>query len=333
MSGASVSSSWSARAPSADTIVSNPRTDRLDRIRSTMFGSSSTSRARVLATPSDITIRPHPRCRRAAGHRPYRPDGRHGRHGRGGPGAAGGRAPVPGPLPHFGILPEGGAVGGQARRRVRPPCAIRPAGPSAVPLAARTAPTAGSARSGLAALGVARSGVAPLGLAPSGVTPSGVARSGPVPSGVTPSGLAPSGLAPSRLAPSARPLARPGASTGSRISKLAPSGGRRGRIRPPCATTIPWAIDSPRPAPALAECPRRFGSNGAVARSGGSPEPSSLTPITTSPPRPGSGRDADPGPGRVVPDRVVEQVDEHLFQPVMVGPDGRQRVVAGDLDH
>ena len=44
-------------------------------------------------------------------------------------------------------------------------------------------------------------------------------------------------------------------------------------------------------------------------------------------------RDADPGSGRVVPDRVVEHVDEHLFQPVMVSPDGGQCAMAGDLDH
>src|ERR1700690_1990678 len=36
-----------ARAPSVETIVSNPRTARFDLMRSTMFGSSSTSRTRV----------------------------------------------------------------------------------------------------------------------------------------------------------------------------------------------------------------------------------------------------------------------------------------------
>ena len=38
--------------------------------------------------------------------------------------------------------------------------------------------------------------------------------------------------------------------------------------------------------------------------------------------RPGSAVTLTRGPGRVVPDRVVEQVDEHLLQPVVVGPDG-----------
>src|SRR6516165_12745250 len=47
MSGDSVSSSRSARSPSADTTLSKPRTARLDLIRSTMFGSSSTTSARV----------------------------------------------------------------------------------------------------------------------------------------------------------------------------------------------------------------------------------------------------------------------------------------------
>ena len=144
------------------------------------------------------------------------------------------------------------------------------------------------------------------------------------------------GPARSGVAPPAggEPPAPRGASTGSRITKLVPFAGLRGRICPPCATTIPWAIDSPRPAPALAECPRRLSARTAP-RPGpvGSPEPLSLTPITTSPPRPGSAVTLHPGPGRVVPDRVVKHVDEHLLQPVMVGPDGRQRWVAGDLDH
>src|SRR5579862_4256320 len=40
--------------PSTDTTVSNPRTARLDRIRSTMLGSSSTTRAQVLRVPSAV---------------------------------------------------------------------------------------------------------------------------------------------------------------------------------------------------------------------------------------------------------------------------------------
>src|ERR1700733_5502140 len=52
--------------PSTDTIVSNPRTARLDRIRSTMLGSSSTTRAQVLRASSVIvtvvvpSVRGHP---------------------------------------------------------------------------------------------------------------------------------------------------------------------------------------------------------------------------------------------------------------------------------
>ena len=52
MSGCSVSSIDSALVPSVDTSVSNPRTARLDRIRSTMFGSSSTMSTRVGAVNS-----------------------------------------------------------------------------------------------------------------------------------------------------------------------------------------------------------------------------------------------------------------------------------------
>src|SRR5579859_3593308 len=54
MSGSSVSSNCRARMPSTDTMVSNPRTARLDRIRSTMLGSSSTTRAQVLRASSVI---------------------------------------------------------------------------------------------------------------------------------------------------------------------------------------------------------------------------------------------------------------------------------------
>src|SRR5258708_6112770 len=54
MSGSSVSSSCMARTPSAETTVSKPLMARLDRIRATMLGSSSTTSARVLAVPSRI---------------------------------------------------------------------------------------------------------------------------------------------------------------------------------------------------------------------------------------------------------------------------------------
>src|SRR5580692_2353030 len=68
MSGSSVSSSCRARMPSTLTMVSKPRTARLDRIRSTMLGSSSTTRAQVLRVSSVIvtvvvpSVRGHPAC-------------------------------------------------------------------------------------------------------------------------------------------------------------------------------------------------------------------------------------------------------------------------------
>src|SRR5215469_4354492 len=52
MSGSSVSSSCMARTPSVETTVSKPLIARLDRIRSTMLGSSSTTSARVVAMRS-----------------------------------------------------------------------------------------------------------------------------------------------------------------------------------------------------------------------------------------------------------------------------------------
>src|SRR5215469_5950973 len=45
------------------------------------------------------------------------------------------------------------------------------------------------------------------------------------------------------------------------------------------------------------------------------------------------GADAHPGAGRIVADRVVQQVDEDLLQAVMVGPHDRQRRITGHLDH
>src|ERR1700731_499257 len=60
MSGSSVSSSCSARVPSADTTLSKPRTARFDLIRSTMFGSSSTTSARVFLVFSVMTAQSLP---------------------------------------------------------------------------------------------------------------------------------------------------------------------------------------------------------------------------------------------------------------------------------
>src|SRR6202034_724325 len=53
-SGASVSSICSTRSPSVETSVSKPRTARFERIKSTMFGSSSTTRIFVGGGPSDV---------------------------------------------------------------------------------------------------------------------------------------------------------------------------------------------------------------------------------------------------------------------------------------
>src|ERR1700733_6917570 len=56
MSGSSVSSNCSARMPSTLTTVSKPRTARFDLIRSTVLGSSSTTRAHVLRATSGVVI-------------------------------------------------------------------------------------------------------------------------------------------------------------------------------------------------------------------------------------------------------------------------------------
>src|ERR1700677_105392 len=56
MSGSSVSSSWSAFLPSTDTTVSNPRTARFALMRSTILGSSSTTRAQVLVFTAAVSL-------------------------------------------------------------------------------------------------------------------------------------------------------------------------------------------------------------------------------------------------------------------------------------
>ena len=73
MSGSSVSSRLSARSPSTETTVSKPRTARLDRIRSTMFGSSSTTRARVFPACVGISAGSPRRRRRSFGGHPRLP--------------------------------------------------------------------------------------------------------------------------------------------------------------------------------------------------------------------------------------------------------------------
>ena len=54
MSGSSVSSRFSAPSPSSESTGSKPRMARFDRIRLTMLGSSSTTRARVVDAGSTI---------------------------------------------------------------------------------------------------------------------------------------------------------------------------------------------------------------------------------------------------------------------------------------
>ena len=87
---------------------------------------------------------------------------------------------------------------------------------------------------------------------------------------------------------------------------------------------MPRAMDRPRPEPELGERWRRIGSNGAWAMSGCIPGPLSATlTVTVSGPSALAG-DHHPGAGRVVADRVGQQVHEHLLQTVVVGPDRRQ---------
>src|ERR1700761_2656923 len=189
MSGSWVSSSLSTRMPSWDTTVSNPRTARLDRIRSTMLGSSSTTRTRVLAVVSGIVFLSG---RSSPGHQDQRPGGALARV----PGHVGGQAdPEPGPP--------------------RQPHQLDPA---------------------LVGLGDA------LG--------DGQAEPGP---------------------------AGPGPAPAARLE-------RRGRHLVGNAGSVVGHADHDL----------------GTGRLGGDP---------------------DPGPGRVVADRVVDEVDEDLFQPVMVGPD------------
>src|SRR6201996_2919684 len=189
MSGSSVSSNLSTRMPSWDTTVSNPRTARLDRIRSTILGSSSTTRTRVLAVVSGIVLLSG---RRAPGHQDQRPGS---------------------------ILPR---VAGHVGRQAHPE-----PGPLWQPLQFYPA---------LVRLGDA------LG--------DGQAEPGPAGAGPAPA---------------------------ARLE-------RRGRHLVGNAGSVVGHADHDLGAGRL-------------------------------------GGDPDPGPGRVVADRVVDEVDEDLFQPVMVGPD------------
>ncbi len=65
---------------------------------------------------------------------------------------------------------------------------------------------------------------------------------------------------------------------------MPPSGRLSAQIRPPCASTRPRAIASPRPAPPLVRAPssRQKRSNIRLAVSGVSPSPVSSTTIRTS---------------------------------------------------
>ena len=205
MSGASVSSSWSARAPSAETTVSNPRTDRLDRIRSTMFGSSSTSRARVLATPSDIMIRcpvPVSPGRRAPADRPEGATA-----GRAGGQAA--RASVPALFPIAASFPMAAPWAARLAVGVAPPGAVagrpRPSGGCAVG-GRPAAPSAGGGP--LARPGASRQPDLELALPPGGAAGSG--RRAPPRSHGRSTAPGPPRRWPNAPAASARTAPRPG---------------------------------------------------------------------------------------------------------------------------
>ena len=104
--------------------------------------------------------------------------------------------------------------------------------------------------------------------------------------------------------------------------KQVPLGSTASSIRPPCACTMPVAMDRPRPAPGVARG-RRAGSNGAAASSGGRPG-AVVEHADDHLGRPGLGRHPDLRSRRVVAERVVQQVHEDLLHPVVVGPHHRQ---------
>ncbi len=97
--------------------------------------------------------------------------------------------------------------------------------------------------------------------------------------------------------------------------------------------TIPRVIDKPRPAPPVLLLRSRLGSNGATAMSDGKPTPSSADGDRYPSALSGLREHGDRRARRVVPDRVRQQVDEHLLEPVMVGPDHRQVRCAVDAHH
>src|SRR5262249_9716417 len=110
--------------------------------------------------------------------------------------------------------------------------------------------------------------VAPASAAPAPVTPAPVPPAPAAPASAAPAPVA--GLRSACRASSASP------STGRYTLKHVPLDSAAGSSMPPCACTMPLAMESPSPAPVLARG-RRAGSNGAAASSGGRPRPSSIT--------------------------------------------------------
>ena len=126
-----------------------------------------------------------------------------------------------------------------------------------------------------------------------------------------------------------------GGSHGSVTTKRAPrSAGARATSVPPWASTMPLAIDSPRPAPATSAVPRTRGSKIRLGDDGGMPGPWSRHLDLDGARRSarGAGVTSMPSRGRPVGDGVLEQVDEHLLQAVVVGPHRLEVGVGADAD-
>src|SRR5260221_4995615 len=251
MSGSSVSSSCMARTPSAETTVSKPLMARLDRIRSTMLGSSSTTSARVLAVPSRIA----------------------------------------GPRPLTGRRPR--------------PVVIRPV--MIRPLVIRPVVT--------------------------GPVVTGPVVTGPVVTG--PVVIRPVMIARPGLGGARRERGGPAARRGRHLDREMDLEQRPlpGLLQLDAAAvrlhdSLGYGQPEPGPgggraSPHRLEC--RAGDLGW--------HPDAVIEHTDRDPAlPGPGdADAHPGAGRIVADRVVQQIDEDLLQPVMVGPYDRQGRIAGYL--
>ena len=136
-----------------------------------------------------------------------------------------------------------------------------------------------------------------------------------------------------------RAFTRTGFSTGRVTRKQVPRSAGSSSSLPPCAATIPLAMDSPSPAPDPRSprpdgarrqhvVPARVALAGRLGDGAGQLGRQPLAVVGDPhgdrcrgrPPR----GDDHLRPRRVMPERVADQVDEHLLKPVMVGPDGGQ---------